>query len=97
MKAKVLSVLGCLVGPGIALAQGSVDFKNIRPPPPPPPSNPSGYIVPIAPGGSPGAQAGGSYTTQGGTTYNGTASGTSSGQGSAGASVTIPCGKACGN
>ena len=69
---------------------------NIQPPPPPPPQNPTGYVYPTAPGGQPGATAGGTYTAPSGTRYDGTADG-SGGQGNANVTVTIPCGKNCGN
>jgi hypothetical protein len=81
-----------LLGAGSVLAE---ERGNL--PPPPSPGQASGYIVPtINRSLDAGAQAGGSYTTSGGTTYHGYVSGNSRG-GEGGASVTLPCGKWCGN
>lgn len=79
-----------------ALAQSQQQGQNY-PLSTPPGSNPSAYGVPTMHGGQPGAQVGGSYTTQGGTTFSGTASTTQGGGNSGQVTVTIPCGKACGN
>jgi hypothetical protein len=57
----------------------------------------NGYAVPTANGGVPGVQGGAQYTTKGGTTYGGTVSGNQNGGYGAYGTVTIPCGRACGN
>jgi hypothetical protein len=58
----------------------------------------NGYAVPTANGGVPaGVQGGTQYTTKGGTTYGGTVSGNQNGGYGAYGTVTIPCGRACGN
>jgi hypothetical protein len=84
------SALVLAAGPALAMEQG-------KPLPRPAPGQVNGYIVPtIDRNLNLGTQAGGSYTTSGGTTYHGYINGNARGA-EGGASVAIPCGRLCGN
>lgn len=97
------TVISCLLlslTPVYAVAQ-----TNTNPNPylvaPPNPGQTGGYAVPTPYGGNPGLTGGAGYTTQGGTTYTGQGQiiAPSSGppQGQVGVTVTVPCGRLCGN